>query len=223
MKKFPITIVDNFYETPNLVRNFALSCDWTKTDGAWPGQRTQQLSVIDSDFFNLFSSKLISLFYDFDKSAVEWSIDTSFQKVSCFSSKKGDIKNDGWIHADNCIFSGVIYLNPNPKPGWGTSIYSLKPGEEKELQQELKFDHYLGKEIDEKEYELQKRNNNDKFVETVRINNVYNRLILFEGGEYHGVPTFYSDESEERLTQVFFVNALNSQDPYPIVRSKLRY
>jgi len=223
MKKFPITIVDNFYETPNLVRNFALSCDWTKTDGAWPGQRTQQLSVIDSDFFNLFSSKLISLFYDFDKSAVEWSIDTSFQKVSCFSSKKEDIKNDGWIHADNCIFSGVIYLNPNPKPGWGTSIYSLKPGEEKELQQELKFDHYLGKEIDEKEYELQKRSNNDKFVETVRINNVYNRLILFEGGEYHGVPTFYSDESEERLTQVFFVNALNSQDPYPIVRSKLRY
>jgi len=223
MKKFPITIVDNFYETPNLVRNFALSCDWTKTDGAWPGQRTQQLSVIDSDFFNLFSSKLISLFYDFDKSAVEWSIDTSFQKVSCFSSKKEDIKNDGWIHADNCIFSGVIYLNPNPKPGWGTSIYSLKPGEEKELQQELKFDHYLGKEIDEKEYELQKRSNNDKFVETVRINNVYNRLILFEGGEYHGVPTFYSDESEERLTQVFFVYALNSQDPYPIVRSKLRY
>jgi len=223
MKKFPITIVDNFYETPNLVRNFALSCDWTKTDGAWPGQRTQQLSVIDSDFFNLFSSKLISLFYDFDKSAVEWSIDTSFQKVSCFSSKKEDIKNDGWIHADNCIFSGVIYLNPNPKPGWGTSIYSLKPGEEKELQQELKFDHYLGKEIDEKEYELQKRSNNDKFVETVRINNVYNRLILFEGGEYHGVPTFYSDESEERLTQVFFVNALNSQGHYPIVRSKLRY
>jgi hypothetical protein len=105
----------------------------------------------------------------------------------------------------------------------GTSEKIIMPGEEKELQQELKFDHYLGKEIDEKEYELQKRNNNDKFVETVRINNVYNRLILFEGGEYHGVPTFYSDESEERLTQVFFVNALNSQDPYPIVRSKLRY
>lgn len=25
MKKFPVTVIDNFYENPDLVRNFALS------------------------------------------------------------------------------------------------------------------------------------------------------------------------------------------------------
>ena len=51
----------------------------------------------------------------------------------------------------------------------------------------------------------------DRFVETIKIDNVYNRLVLFGGDVYHGVRTF---GTEERLTISFFCkNASNYINP----------
>lgn len=220
MKNFPVTVVDNFYETPDLVREFALSSQWQNTDGRWPGQRTAPINEINPKLFDIFSKKMLSLFYDFEFCSVEWIIDSQFQKVPCFSNSKKDCKNDGWIHTDDNLITGVIYLNPNPKPGWGTSIYALKDGEIDDCNQEYKFDHYLGKELNEVEHEKQKIKHNNKFIETIKVENVYNRLILFESKLYHGVPTFYSNEKEERLTQVIFVEQIGSKSNYPVTRMR---
>jgi hypothetical protein len=225
MKKFPVTVVDNFYENPDLVRDFALSLPYFPSeDGRWPGARSDNLSEINENFFKTFSNKLLSLFYDFNDCELEWIIETSFQQVCSFSDIKTSILNQGWIHSDGeSIFSGVVYLNPNPKEGWGTSIYKLKNGEVFDCEQRTKFLHYSGsKDFNEEEFEEEKQYNNNKFVESIKIENVYNRLILFEGGEWHGVPSFYSDDDEPRLTQVFFVEKLKINGRYyPIVRSKL--
>jgi len=225
MKKFPVTIVDDFYENPDLIRNFALSLPYFKTtDGRWPGSRTELLHNINSNFFETFNRKLFSLFYDLKTTQLEWEVETTFQLIDSFSSDKDNIKNDGWIHWDKeCCFSGVIYLNPNPKPNWGTSVYKLKPNEVYDDTHRTKFLHYSKSDkFNEQEYEIEKKCNNNKFIETVRVENVYNRLILFESGVFHGVPSFYSDD-ESRLTQVFFVKYLSSSDLYPILRSRVSY
>jgi len=226
MNKFPVTIIDNFYENPDLVRNFALSLPYHDPPiGQYPGSRTGLLSVENDYFFRVFTHKLFSLFFDFETTKLMWSVETNFQKINSFSSNGNDIKNSGWIHSDNdTVFSGIIYLNPNPKPGWGTSIYKLKSKEIDNCIQKTKFLHYSKSEdFDQKEHEIEKKFNNDKFVETIRVENVYNRLLLFEGGVYHGVPTYYSEDEDPRLTQVFFVYSLNTSSQFPIVRSRTSF
>lgn len=222
MKKFPVTVLDNFYENPDLVRQFALSLKFNPTpDGKWPGERTEPLYDVNLNFFNTFCNKLFSLFFDFEYDDVNWSVETTFQKVSKFSNKEHSLFNVGWIHKDPCIFSGVIYLNPNPEKNTGTSVYKLRDGECDDSKQLEKYKLYVGEEIDESVYEKSILYNNNKFEESIRVENFYNRIVLFEGGQYHGVPSFYTNSNEPRLTQVFFVHKLTTSGSYPVVRTKV--
>jgi len=226
MKKFPVTIVDNFYENPDLVREYALSLSYQSSKtGKYPGSRTKLLSIQNERFSRIFSKKLFSLFFDYETTKLAWNVETTFQKINSFSEEEKNIKNSGWIHADDdTVFAGVVYLNPDPKPNWGTSIYTLKPNEIDDCLQKTKFLHYSNSpDFNEIEHEKEKNFNNNKFVESIRVENVYNRIIIFEGGVYHGVPSYYSNDDEPRLTQVFFVKNLNSSVFSPIIRSRLSF
>jgi hypothetical protein len=224
MRKFPVTILDNFYENPDLVRQFALSLDsFTDSAGRWPGRRTLPLDEVNYSFFSTFCNKLFNLFYDLDYHSFNYRVSTNFQTISNYSENPISNLNTGWIHSDDeYIFSGVIYLNPNPSENTGTNIYNRINWENSlNLDQSQKHKLYKGEElVNESEYTDQILENNNKFEETVSIKNVYNRMILFEGGVYHGVPSFYSSSSEPRLTQVFFVHKVTG-GRYPIVRSKV--
>ena len=57
--------------------------------------------------------------------------------------------------------------------------------------------------MDRDEYIKEYNRYHDEFIETIKIDNVYNRLVLFGGDTYHGVRTF---GTEERLTLAFFCN-----------------
>lgn len=220
MKIFPVTVLDNFYENPDLVRQFALSLDYT-TDhqGRWPGKRTASLDEVNQSFFSTFCSKLFGLFYDLDDKFINYNVITTFQSITNYSENPDSKLNGGWIHQDKCICSGVIYLNPNPQENTGTNIYN-KIDTNISLEQTEKFKLYKGKEsVNEFEYTQQLLENNSNFEETISIKNVYNRMILFEGGVYHGVQSLYSS-SEPRLTQVFFVYKVDGAR-YPVVRSKV--
>jgi len=226
MKKFPVTILDNFYENPDLVRDFALSLEYFPSDGKWPGFRTDAISKINPNFFKIFLNKIFSLFFDLNHTDVSWEVETTFQLVQSFSNDKNDIKNNGWIHSDgDYIFSGVIYLNPNPKEGWGTSIYKIKQNENFNYTDKTKFLHYSNsKDFNEEDYIKEKTLCNSKFIESIRVENVYNRIILFEASEFHGVPSFYSEDNDPRLTQVFFVKKINTPGSFPpAVRSRILY
>lgn len=222
MNHFPITIVDDFYDHPDDVRNYALSLDYEKSStGDWPGERSELLSNINEKLFTEFGKKILSLFFDLDEVELECDINTGFQKIHSLSKDENDIRNQGWIHLDDESFlSGVIYLNPDPKQNWGTSIYNLKKGKIDNSTQNTKFLHYSNSSLfDITEYEKEKQEYNNKFIETIKIENVYNRLIIFEKGVYHGVPNYYSDD-DCRLTQVFFIPKLKCSKKSPILRSK---
>lgn len=221
MKKFPVTIIDNFYENPELVRDFALSQEFYPSCGRYPGSRTNVLPELNQELFKTFCEKLFSLFYDLNRTKLSWNVDTSFQKIPSLSKDVNSGFNEGWIHPDDCIFSGVIYLS---KENSGTSIFYPKVAGIESTTQNEKYILYSGGQVNEDEYTKAIRENNDNFYESIRINGEFNRLILFEGGLYHGVPSFYN-KNEDRLTQVFFVYSVdveNDAGNYPIVRSKVR-
>lgn len=221
MKKFPVTVVDNFYENPEIVREFALSQKFYPSTGAYPGSRTDLISNLNQKFFNTFCEKVISLFYNLNDTQVDWQVETTFQKIGRLSKDKESKFNEGWIHYDPHIFSGILYLSENSV---GTNIYDPIDPNDVDYEQYQRDIFYSGNEISEEEYAKGIIENNSKFKESIRIEGKFNRLVLFEGGVWHGVPSFYC-QNQERLTQVFFFHKLNpTMDPinYPIIRSKFR-
>ena len=229
MKKFPVTIVDNFYENPELVRDFALSQTFYPSNGRYPGSRTDLISDLNQNFFNTFCHKVLSLFYDFNTTQLEWNVETTFQKIGKMSENKKSKFNEGWVHYDPHIFSGIIYLSDDSV---GTNIYEPIDPNDTHYPQNEKDIFYSGGNITEEEYSKGIIENNSKFKESIRIDGKFNRLVIFEGGVWHGVPSFYCEKGE-RLTQVFFFHKMNALhtpvniplvDPinYPIIRSKVR-
>ena len=61
---------------------------------------------------------------------------------------------------------------------------------------------------------------NKNFLESLRFNNIYNRLVTYSGKDYHKCNSFYSGKNE-RLTLVFFVKKIQVNRHPPLQRSKV--
>jgi hypothetical protein len=218
---FPTICVDNFYKNPDKVREFALSLDYDNMDnltGYYPGKRTQLLHKVDSDFFDKFCEKLFSIYYDF-LSPVKWEISTSFQLIYPMADNPYDGRNIGWIHKDyETLFGGIIYLTPDINPNCGTSIFRQSKEIDIDLVNKVnqeKVNFYTKGNAEEHNKSLSV--NNSFFTETARFDNIYNRLVSFDGECFHGANNFYS-ETQPRLTQAFFVKTLTSNSKLPLER-----
>ena len=158
--------------------------------------------------------KLVSVFHVAEHDAMRWAISSSFQSVS-------EIYKQGMIHTDtNTIFAGVLYLTPNAPLDAGTSIYRKNAtfNQEKYRQACDENDERFknGKIVMDTGF-------HSMFDEVVRVNNVYNTLILFEGDMYHAANKFFGTNLEDsRLAQVFFVNRIdaNKANSFPLNRTK---
>ena len=121
-----------------------------------------------------------------------------------FAEDKYSKQNRGWIHKDiDTWFGGIVYLTKNPEPDTGTSIYKAKNGYSFQMANEIKYkeSNYRSEEVNDLEYEKAFDSMQEQYVETVTIENVYNRFVLFSGNTHHGVKTF---GSSPRLTLNFF-------------------
>lgn len=218
MNLYPVTIVNDFYEHPDEIRKYALSqayryCQAPEDKYGWPGCRTKDISELNQELYQKVCLKIVSLFHNSEHDVMRWNILTGFQIV-------GEGFGSGLIHQDgDVVFAGIIYLSPNAPLDAGTSIYRKN------------------KLFDEKQYcdamdqnDLMLTNGkmpsfdyHDMFEETVRVNNVYNSLILFEGDQYHSANKFFGKTNEDsRLTQTFFIKRVDAQkhSVFPINRVK---
>ena len=218
MNLYPVTIVENFYEKPDAIRKFALAQKYTfchkrlNLEYVYPGSRTKDLFDLDSASHEKICKKLVSVFHNSEHDYMRWAVSTSFQSVSAEYSQ-------GVIHTDhNTIFAAVLYLTPDAPLDSGTSLF--KPN----------------KSFDEEKYQRALEENDEKFKagkiimdtsyhsmfdEILRVNNVYNTLILYEGRHYHAANQFFGKTmNDSRLAQVFFINKIDAQKQsvFPISR-----
>jgi len=217
IKRFPTICIDNFYENPDEVRDFALSLDYTKCEnGQAPGERTKCLSLLNRNLWEQFCKKLFSIFYDTNYCRLDWNVYSSFQKIYPYSTDKNSIKNIGWVHKDKInILAGIIYLTPNIEKESGTSIYRQNSFFNQDSYLKYKHNFFKGNIIPN--YDDKLKEHNSHFEETARFNNIYNRLVAYDGEEYHAASSYYSS-SQPRLTQVFFVNNIKCDSNYPLMR-----
>ncbi|MFT7227457.1 MAG: hypothetical protein ACI8PW_000031 [Methylophilaceae bacterium] len=221
MNLYPVTILENFYEDPDAVRAFALNQKYkfrhqiTDAGYVFPGSRTKDLSTINKPLFEKVSNKIISLFHNEEHDYMQWAITTSFQSVSAEFGQ-------GIIHTDiNTVFAAVLYLTPDAPLKAGTSLFKPNATFDEERyerclkENDKRFDQ--GKIIMDTSY-------HEMFDEIVRINNVYNTLILYEGRHHHAANQFFGKTlKDSRLAQVFFVSKIDAQkySSFPVKRSEM--
>jgi hypothetical protein len=218
MNNIPALCIDDFYRDPDKIREFALAQEYTPPpEGTYPGKRTKRLHELDRNMFDQFSNKLLSVFFDLSASNVNYEIDTSFQLIPSVDPDPTSPKNMGWVHYDeNVVFAGVIFLTPKIDLNCGTSIFKLV--DQTKLDRSSAKQDFYKNGIDS-DYDNRIQQHKSAYVETIRFNNVYNRLIAFDTSSAHGVNSYYSD-TEPRLTQVFFVTKLDTNTLLPIPRQK---
>ena len=115
---FPTTIIDGFFDDPDVVREFALNQEFKNSEGEdyrWPGKRSKPLHEIHLDFFQTVVAKMLSIFYDLSSTQYTYEANAYFQIVN----KEYEC---GWVHRDKEIFTGIVYLSKNYENS-GTTLY----------------------------------------------------------------------------------------------------
>jgi hypothetical protein len=219
MNLYPVTVISDFYANPDEIRKYALAqkytyCHEMKDIGyVFPGSRTKELRELSQSLYEKVCKKLITVFHIPEYDVMRWQINTSFQIVE----GKYD---SGLIHQDqNTVFAGVLYLTPDAPLDSGTSLFKKNAGYDEELYWKLI------KENDErfKRKEPIDFSYHSMFDEVVRVNNVYNTLILFEGDIHHCANQFFGETRQNsRLAQVFFITKIdaNKESSFPLLRLK---
>lgn len=213
--------VDNFYDDPDEVRKFALEQTFDNTNDYSPGIRTRALNEINEVFFNSFCDRLFSLYFDFEYSETNWFVYTNFQKIYPFNEDENSQLNRGWIHTDfPYVAAGVIYLNPKSNPNSGTSFYSPKDDEKVDIDYNIRNKFYKDRDESDLEEYLSEHSKHEKyFINTIKISNVYNRMIFYNGNYWHRENCFVSGFGEPRLTQTFFISNIESES-FPLERMR---
>jgi hypothetical protein len=213
--EFPSVCVDNFFENPDLIRDYALSLPYNPTPkGMWPGFRTIEMSKFNPRLQEFLFGKILSCYYDLKVDTVSWKdSEITFTKIPHLGRNKDSVLNQGWIHTDEYMdFAGLIYLTPNAYLESGTSLYNLKEEysqiQDDAARQPAKEFFYLGNKIDENIYKRELDKTMERFYEKTRFFNIYNRMICYDAHEYHRPNNMYAAENEDRLTLVFFLKGI---------------
>lgn len=212
----PITVVDNFYHDPYAIREYAMSLDYSREDNSpWPGFRSDYLEVINIELHTLLKAKLTKLFFE-DVKDVEFELQVNFHVTPASFG-------NGWVHTDiGTSFAGVIYLTPNAPLECGTTIFNNLPRELK-LSIDARYKETNGYETHIKSakqhafkiaelnignsepYDIIREEHNNRFTESCKISNMFNRLVVYPSNLYHTESKFFGTSlNDSRLTQVFF-------------------
>jgi len=220
MNYYPITIIDNFLKKPDKFRKFALNQEFYSANNlknfggnsTFPGWRSKDLREINADIFKMFFSKVISIFHPDDYDPIHWEIEAYFQTVP-------KQFQEGVIHNDyNTLLAGILYLHPNPIENSGTSIYKKNSlFNENDFVEGTKLNDYR------KNITSPNISYHQMFTQMMSIENVYNRIILYEGNEYHKADHFFGDTiNNSRLTLVFFVKNIKANNNQSFAQNRIK-
>ena len=202
-KFIPTKIIDNFFESPSLWRNFALNQEYTlPTNGTWPGKRTDFLNTLDEESFDLLAKNLLKVLPQYRGFSSLWA---SFHLID-------ESYGNGWVHDDDpeLTVSGIIYLNPKAPTGSGTILYNDQHDHTaKKYNDFFKQDVLFADEKERKNLGKYREEHKSFFTPNMVIENIYNRCIIFDPRVWHSPGNFFgTTDNDARLTLVFFAKAV---------------
>lgn len=170
-----LIVVDNFYENPDEVRNFALKQEFVPS-GGHKGKRTTQ------DFNNESIKKRFEELIG--KPVTKW----DYKWNGCFQYC---IAGDPLVvHCDVQNYAALVYLHKDAPCSTGTSFFRHK---------KLLTQYYKNSVFDKGNYDF------TPFELVDKIGNIYNRLVIFDAKMIHAASEYFGKEpSDSRLFQIFF-------------------
>jgi hypothetical protein len=201
-----LIVVDGFYANPDAVRARALRshyADITPTD--YPGYGSRL--TIDSASLRDRFSDLLGAELNVDRARFTWG---GFRFITEKSGRQAK------VHADTAAdWAGMVYLTPDAPMSSGTAFFRHRetgfdtPPTDRQARA-LGFSD--ASDFDDKVIRRDKADLS-KWERVVHVGPVYNRLILFRGGEFYHAPMGGCGSGPEtaRLTHNFFFNVI----PHP--------
>tara|TARA_Y100000004_G_scaffold152549_1_gene175733 strand:+ start:1063 stop:1737 length:675 start_codon:yes stop_codon:yes gene_type:complete len=224
MNYFPLTVIDDFFDDPIEVKNFAESVEYDlPSETNYPGVASKkQITDLYPQLSNWIQYKLMNIFYHLN-SDIKWDIEMDFQKISPYNfDDQFHILNCGIPHIDDSVvLAGLIYLNENPYPDTGTSFFSKKKGCQfyvvpKEV---ALFSRKYHSTSDSTEFINVAKKHLSMFEETARIQAKFNRMVIYSADDYHAQTTYGIKGGPDRLTLRFFISNIVCHDQsMPLLR-----
>jgi hypothetical protein len=174
-------VIDNFYENPDNIREFALGQQFSYHPDYHKGKRTDQVyrfQGLKESFESILGTKI--------KNWENYGVNGCFQYC---------IAGDQLVyHHDTQEYAGVLFLTPDAPPQTGTTFYRSK------YTKQMK--------VDNKDHNIVFKNgflDPTEFDVVDVVGNVYNRLVLFDAQMIHAASTYFGNTLENgRLFQLFF-------------------
>jgi hypothetical protein len=194
---------DNFFVNPDKVLALFDQESFFKS-ASYPGMRTGNLLESDNvsakNFGLFFAKKLCDEIFPGVHGLM---IDVRFHLNRVYSN---DIANQGWIHSDEADLAGLVYLSKNERSlDTGTSLFV------KDTQGDFAVKDFTSRrefnltDMPSAEYIDDLQENHKNFIETVRVGNVYNRLVAYDAEIFHRPNKYNLDSSDARKSIVFFI------------------
>ena len=202
---WPTFCIDDFFINPEAIINYSKKLKFYKSEGNYPGERTDSLHKVDYDFFLNTTRKIIVSLYPNEIDNLNWTATQYFQKI-----KTKDFPNQGFIHQDlEKEFTSIVYLTDDLSSG--TCIYKRIKEPIPEISSIRKKGYLDLKKQKTKKFKDELKFHNSHFKKTIEFKSIKNRMIIFDGSADHGVENF-GKNSEERLTLITFFSAIYRKD-----------
>ena len=192
-----LIVIDNFYDNPTEVRNFALKLDY-EAHPHHPGFRTKKQYITDhydkfKEYFKSFGA-----------------IDVIETTESSGTFQYNTANDYSWIHTDSPVenyeaWAGIVYLSPESPYSAGTGFYKFRDGtilrDESLLLDNVTTIKTYGRNFNTNDWTL-----------VSNVGNIFNRLILFRSDQYHKSMNYFgTDINDGRLIQLFFFALIYEQ------------
>lgn len=185
-----IVVVDNFYEYPDWVREYAMNNLEYNHSGYHKGQRSLDRFILDGTkekFEEILGKKITN-----------WNHASYANGVFQYCTSQDPIV----YHVDSQTYAAMVYLTPDAPLQTGTATYKSK------ITGATRFDQPGGDEY----YNTFKGLSSDMnfydkstFELVDSIANVYNRLVMFDSKTIHAATGYFGDDIENaRFFHLFF-------------------
>ena len=193
-----LTIIDNFYDEPDLVRDIALTCDYypEKVSKGFPHGNAPWSGKMSKDAHSpAWIDAVVSKHLHKNLRQMR-QLDSGKFRISKEEGQQGMF--DNVVHADssdNSYYAGVLYLSKDQESTPGTLFYKQNSTG---LDRLLSIDQLNTLVLNEEDKDINQWNMHTS------SNVVYNRLLIYPAYKFHGIgPCFGSTDDTARIVQIF--------------------